>query len=309
MRLLSANLQCNCKIAFLAALTCLSALAADRIVSPVDLSRTVLVKGQTHPLAQPQFDRRPADPAMEISYATVLLKPAGGLEEFLAEQQTASSPNYHRWLTPEQFGGRFGLSDNDTNKLVEWLGSQGLRVQDVARGRHWITFSGTAETMGRALHTEFRQYVVRNEKHFANSGDPSVPAAFEPVIAGFMGLTDFYPKPAYVRGPSLASGSPDITASFGHYLAPDDIATIYNIAPLYGASVPIDGTGQTIGILGQTAIDLSDIASFRSQFVLSANVPKTVLYGSDPGIRSGDLAEADIDLEWSGAIARNATIF
>lgn len=246
---------------------------------------------------------------MEISYATVLLKPAGGLEEFLAEQQTASSPNYHRWLTPEQFGGRFGLSDNDTNKLVEWLGSQGLRVQDVARGRHWITFSGTAETMGRALHTEFRQYVVRNEKHFANSGDPSVPAAFEPVIAGFMGLTDFYPKPAYVRGPSLASGSPDITASFGHYLAPDDIATIYNIAPLYGASVPIDGTGQTIGILGQTAIDLSDIASFRSQFVLSANVPKTVLYGSDPGIRSGDLAEADIDLEWSGAIARNATIF
>src|ERR1035441_3194964 len=195
MRLLTATLQRNYKIAILAALTCLGAIAADRIVDRVDLSRTVTVKAQTHSLAQPQFDRGAVDPAMEVSYATVLLKPAGGLEEFLAEQQTASSPNYHRWLTPEEFGARFGLSDSDTGKLVEWLRSQGLQVHDVARGRHWITFSGTAETVARALHTEFRQYVVKNEKHFANATDPSVPAAFESVIAGFAGLNDFHPHP------------------------------------------------------------------------------------------------------------------
>ena len=277
--------QRNYKIAFLAALTCLSALAADRIVKPVDPSRTVTVKGQTHPLAQPQFDRGPADPAMEISYATVLLKPAGGLEEFLAEQQTASSPNYHRWLTPEQFGARFGLSDNDAGKLVEWLRSQGLQVHDVARGRHWITFSGTAETVGRALHTEFRQYAVRNEMHFANSTDPSVPAAFEEVIAGFAGLNDFHPHPAYVKGPALTGAAPGLTSSSGnHYLAPDDIATIYDIAPLYGASAPIDGAGQTIAVLGQTAINTSDILAFRSLFGLSPNTPLIVLYGRDPGI-------------------------
>ena len=129
MRLLTATLQRNYKIAILAASTCLGAIAADRIVDRVDLSRTVTVKAQTHPLAQPQFDRGAVDPAMEVSYATVLLKPAGGLEEFLAEQQTASSPNYHRWLTPEEFGARFGLSDSDTGKLVEWLRSQGLQVQ------------------------------------------------------------------------------------------------------------------------------------------------------------------------------------
>lgn len=301
--------QRNYKIAFLAALTCLSALAADRIVKPVDPGRTVTVKGQTHPLAQPQFDRGPADPAREISYATVLLKPAGGLEEFLAEQQTVSSPNYHRWLTPEQFGARFGLSDNDAGKLVEWLRSQGLQVHDVARGRHWITFSGTAETVGRALHTEFRQYAVRNEMHFANSTDPSVPAAFEEVIAGFAGLNDFHPHPAYVKGPALTGAAPGLTSSSGnHYLAPDDIATIYGIAPLYGASAPIDGAGQTIAVLGQTAINTSDILTFRSLFGLSANAPQIVLYGRDPGISNNDLPEADIDIEWSGAVARNATI-
>ena len=301
--------QRTCKLAFLAALTCVSAMAADRVIDHVDPSRTVTVKGQTHPLAQPQFDRGAADPALEVSYATVLLKPAGGLEEFLAQQQTVSSPNYHRWLTPEEFGARFGLSDSDAGKVVEWLRSQGLEVHDVARGRHWITFSGTAETVGRALRTEFRQYVVKNEKHFANSTDPSVPAAFEDVIAGFAGLNDFNPQPAYVKGPALTSAAPDYTSSSGnHYLAPDDIATIYGIAPLYAPGAGIDGTGQKIGVMGQTAINLSDIAMFRTRFGLSPNVPQIVLYGTNPGIRSGDLPEADIDIEWSGAVARNATI-
>ena len=306
MPLLTTNLIRNCKMAFLAVLTCLSAIAADRVVDRVDPSRTVMVKGQTHPLAQPQFDRGAADPAMELSYATVLLKPAGGLEEFLAEQQAASSPNYHRWLTPEEFGARFGLSDSDAGKVVEWLRSQGLQVHDVARGRHWITFSGTAETVGRALHTEFRQYVVKNEKHFANASDPAVPAALQNVIAGFMGLNDFNPQPAYVKGPAFTDAAPDLTSGSNHFLVPDDIATIYGITSLYGAG--IDGTGQTIGVMGQTAIDPTDIAKFRTRFGLGPNVPQTVLFGNDPGIRSGDLPEADIDIEWSGAVARNATI-
>ena len=124
LSLLTTNLIRNCKMAFLAALTCLSAIAADRIVDRVDPSRTVMVKGQTHPLAQPQFDRGAADPAMELSYATVLLKPADGLEEFLAEQQTASSPNYHRWLTPEEFGAFIKAEIAKWAKVVTAAGIQ-----------------------------------------------------------------------------------------------------------------------------------------------------------------------------------------
>jgi len=305
MRVRKASWPCNCKLAFLAALTCLIAPAADRVLTPVDPNRTVIVKGQVHPLALPQFDRGAVDRATEISYATLLLKPADGLDEFLVAQQSASSSDYHRWLTPEQFGTRFGLSDGDMRQVTEWLRSQGLRVNDVARGRHWITFSGTADTVGRALHTEFHQYVVRNEKHIANATDPSVPAALQDVVAGFMGLNDFLPHPAHIKGPALAA-SPDLTSGGTHFLAPDDIATIYNIAPLYAAG--IDGTGQTIAVLGQTAINLTDIATFRTRFGLPPNVPQQVLYGTSPGIRTIDLEEADLDIEWSGAVARNATI-
>jgi hypothetical protein len=114
---------------------------------------------------------------------------------------------------------------------------------------------------------------------------------------------------------------------FPNFLAPDDVATIYDIAPLYGASTPIDGTGQKLAIVGQTDVYLADINDFRSGFNLApitgcttnANGVITAcsstyfqynLVGSDPGTTyaCGDLGEADLDIEWSGATARKAQI-
>src|SRR4051812_32905356 len=118
--------------------------AQDRIRGQVDRSRVSPLKGHVHPLASADNDRGPVDPAMPIRHATFLLKPSASLEGFLSEQQTPSSPNYQKWLTPEEFGDRFGLSQSDIAKVSFWLESQGLTVEKVARGRHWITFSGTA---------------------------------------------------------------------------------------------------------------------------------------------------------------------
>ena len=260
--------------------------------------------GHVHPLAQPRYDQGPADPATTLGYVTLLLRPDPALESFLAEQRMPSSPNYRRWLTPEDFAGRFGLSQNDIGKITAWLGSQGLRVNDVARGRHWITFSGTAGEIGKALHTEIRRYLVGGTMHVANSMDPSIPQALQDVVAGFRGLDDFAPESNVVKSP-LQPG-PDYTSGNAHWLAPGDLATIYDITPLYNAG--IDGTGQTIVIAGQTDIVLSDIAAFRTKFGLPANVPKLMLFGADPGLSPSNLVEADLDLEWSGAIAPKATV-
>jgi uncharacterized protein (TIGR03437 family) len=280
------------------------AAADDRIVERVDVGRTVPLHGHVHPLALAQNDVGPLDPSAEISYATLLLGPAPSLDAFLAEQQNPASPNYRRWLTPEQFGDRFGLSTNDTNKLVQWLRSQGMQVHDVARGRHWITFSGTAATIGRALHTNFRMYAVGGRTHFANATDPSVPAAFESVVAGIMGLNDFGPTSAMIPS-SITPYDPALNSGSSHYLAPNDVATIYNIAPLYAAG--IDGTGIKIAVLGQTQVDITDIQTFRKRFGLPPNDPQMVLVGRNPGT-TGDLGEADLDIEWAGAVAQNATI-
>ncbi len=144
--------------------------------------------------------------------------------------------------------------------------------------------------------------------HFANVSDPSIPTALQAVVRGVRGLHDFRMRPhSKPRFPAL---SPAYTSpgSGNHYLSPDDISTIYNIRPLYDSGV--DGAGQKIIIPGQTQIDLADIQKFRTRFNLPVNDPEIVQVPDtkDPGISSNDLPEADLDVEWSGAVAPNAHI-
>jgi subtilase family serine protease len=205
-----------------------------------------------------------------------------------------------------EFGQRFGLSDADVAKITRWLRSQGFGIAQVARGRDWIAFSGTVAQVQRTFRTELHRYQVDGEERFANATEPSIPKALEGIVAGFRGLNNFHPQPLSIKRSDSIKIGPDYFNG-GNNLAPGDIATIYDVGPLYAAG--IDGTGMKIAIMGQTDIYTVDIAQFRAGFGLSANVPQQILATgcTDPGV-TGDLAEADIDLEWSGAVARNATI-
>jgi uncharacterized protein (TIGR03437 family) len=270
-------------------------------VDRVDPGRTAPLRGHRHSQAIPQNDRGLADPATELRYVTLLLQPAAGLEAFLAEQQTPSSPNYHRWLAPDQFADRFGLTAGDIGKLTAWLQSEGMTVHDVARGRNWITFSGSAGQMGRALHTEFHRYQVKGVMHIANATDPAVPAAFAGVVAGFQGLDDIEPEPMLVESQPRFNSS-----NGGHYLAPDDFAAVYDVKPLYAQG--IDGTGVNIAVIGSSEIDDTYAPAFRSYFGLPPNpVEKKLVGATNPG-RNGAELEAYLDLQWSGAVARGAHI-
>ena len=283
-----------------------------RITQTIDNRVRTVLTGHIHPKAVAATDQGRVAPSLAMSYITLRLaqSPAqqADLEKLLVEQQTPASPDYHRWLAPEEYAQRFGASDADISKITQWLQHQGLQVVSVARGRNWIVASGTAAQVEPAFQTEIHSYVADGELHYANASEPSVPAAFGSVVQGIRGLNDFRMKPR-VR-PSLAQPAYTSGTSQAHYLAPDDLATIYDIAPLYAAG--INGAGQKIAIAGQIEINLSDIENFRSAFNLPANDPQTLLVpgSTNPGNspKSGDLAESDLDLEWAGAVARNANI-
>jgi uncharacterized protein (TIGR03437 family) len=223
------------------------------------------------------------------------------LEGLLNELQKPGSPSYHRWLTPEQFAERFGVSQNDAQAIKTWLEQQGFQVDGVARGRNWVTFSGSVAQMERTFRTEIHRYQADGEEHIAAAVEPSIPEAFAPVVKGFVGLDDFLPRPSGIQLRPLfdARGG-------NHYLVPDDLATIYDIAPLYSAG--IDGTGQSIAIVGASDIDLENLRTFRATVGLPPNDPQIIFAGPDPGT-TGAMGEANLDLEWAGAIAPNATIF
>jgi subtilase family serine protease len=280
----------------------------DRILGPVDAARTAAVKGTAHPLARPQFDQGRTDTTQRLSGVslTFRLSPTqqADLNQLLREQQDASSPNYHKWLTPEQYAARFGMTQNDLAKVTSWLQSQGLTVDGISRNRAEISFSGTVGQVEYALRTEIHNYSIKGEQHFANATDVALPAAFATEVLSVRGLNDFRPKPR------LRKVSPRFTSSISgnHFVIPGDFATIYDLSPLY--SLGLDGAGQTIAVVGQTAISLADIDAFRAASGLSKYDP-TLLLVPNTGASatfSSDLGEADLDLEWSGGVAKNAAI-
>jgi uncharacterized protein (TIGR03437 family) len=300
------------RLAFLLPISLLfsAALLAQqqRITAQINNEERVVLAGHVPAGARPEFDQGPVAASLPMAAITMHLKPSAGqqsaLEQLLAEQQDPSSPNYHQWLTPEQYADRFGFSQNDLNKIAEWLESQGFQVEDTARSRTWILFSGTAQQAENAFRTRIHRYLVNGETHFANATEPSIPAALAGIVRGFRGLHDFRLRPRSIRRPV-----PQMTSPGGnHQIVPDDFATLYDVTPLYTAG--INGAGQKLVVVGQTDVDLSDISTFRSKYNLPALLPQKILVPkqANPGMSQNDIPEADLDLEWSGAVARNATI-
>jgi len=297
--------KCAAIAAFLLAALSASAQLRNRITQRIEDTEPAVVMG-AHPLARPELDRGRVDGSMRIRRAAVVFRLSpdqqSALDKLLAEQQDPDSPNYQKWLTPEQYAARFGMSDSDLAKVSAWLKSQGLTVNGLSRARTRVFFSGAAAQVESAFRTELHQFEVNGEMRFANATEVSVPAAFSGMVRGFRGLDNFRPQPrAHAVKPNFTSH-----ISGNHFLTPGDFATIYNLSPLYSAG--FDGTGQKIAVVGQTQIHTADIDAFRTAGGLPARNLQLVDIDNSTGFSSGDEVEADLDVEWSGGVAKNATI-
>ncbi|MBB6143657.1 subtilase family serine protease [Silvibacterium bohemicum] len=298
--------------------------AATQVTQQVDTRFVTPLKGSVHPLVRHgAIDLGAVSNDTPTGRITLLLKrppeQEQALQQFLSEVHRKGSPTYHKWLTTAQFGQQFGVADSDISAVVSWLESQGLKVEKMPSGKNVIQFSGTAGQVGSALHTSLHAYSVNGEVHHANSSELQIPAALSPVIAAVGPLNDFHPKPlSHLMGtaelnPKNHQLTPQFTLSVPNYnlgLAPEDLATQYDITPLYNQGVT--GSGQTIGIINESNIDLNLVAAYRKLFELDANplnpnLPQVVVDGNDPGV-SGASGEAYLDVEISGAIAPQATI-
>ena len=310
------------------------------ITQPIEASKLTILRGNTYPLALPQYDRGAAPASLPMARMLLVLKRSPELETaldaLLDQQQDKSSPNYHAWLTPQQFGQQFGPADQDIQAITSWLQLQGFQIAKVSNGRTVIEFSGTAAQVQSAFHTEIHKYTVNGVDHWANASDPQIPTALAAAVAGIDTLHNFprhamhHLGRAYTRSKETGAAKP-VSAGSGpatmftlpapngcgvqfancFALGPYDFGTIYDVLPLWNASpTHIDGTGQTIAIVAESNIVLQDVTSFRTYFGL-ANPPKlnVILDGPDPGLDPGGAeTEADLDVEWAGAIAPNATI-
>lgn len=305
-----------------------NAQVSARITQAIDETQLVTLKGNVHPLARAEFDQGAVSDAMPATRMLLLLHRSAGqeraLRQLLDQQQDKASPNYRAWLTPQQFAQQFGPADADIQTITAWLQSHGFQNVKPGAGATTIEFSGNAGQLRSAFHTDFHEFLVHGEQHFANVSDPQIPAALAPVITGVMGLHNFKPKSQMRRATNFQKAEakvirtrPSVTFTgcgasgneecYG--VAPADFAKIYNVPST------LTGAGVNIAIVQDSNINITDIQQFRNLFGLSNNFTASniIFNGPDPGIQgpesaSFDEGEAVLDVEWSGAVAQGANI-
>ena len=294
--------------------------ARGLIVGRIDESRWHRIEGNVRSEANPQNDRGlvPEDLSMDHMLLQLQRSPEQerAVQEFIDSLQNPDSPNFHQWLTAAEFGERFGASQADIDAVMGWLRSHGFTVHSVYPSGMSIDFSGSAWQVRAAFRTEIHYLEVNGQRHIANMSDPQIPEALAPVVAGVVSMHDFRPR-------AMSKPRPDYTFTSGGYpyqaVVPADLATIYNLNPLFAAGTA--GQGQTIVVVEDTDLYSSaDWTTFRSTFGLStyttgslATIHPAPASGktncTDPGVPSGgNDGEAILDAEWASAAAPGAAI-
>jgi subtilase family serine protease len=293
--------------------------AAPQITQAIDSNHRVAMSNNVRPEATAANDAgRVADSLPLENILLLLHRPDAqeqALDQFMADQLAPESPNYHQWLSAEQVG-EYGPAQADLDTITSWLQSQGFTINQVHADGITIDFSGTAGQVTQAFTTEIHDLDVNGVAHFANMSVPEIPAALAPAVVGIVSLNDFRPH-------ANVKPRPEYTVSSStHAVVPADLATIYNLDPLFNGSPKIDGTGQTIVLLEEedpyhTVGGVNaDINKFRSTFGLPAFGGSGPAYSevhpggcTDPGDRNdGTDGEVELDIEWAGAAAPGATL-
>ena len=294
-------------------------------VTAIDNASRVRLTHSTHPAVALAQDLGRVDPNLRLERMLLVLGPADeiqpALHTFIDSLHDKKSSNYHRWLTPEQFGERFGPAQADLVKIAAWLQQQGFDGVKVSPGRSHIEFSGSAQIVEHTFQTEMHSYRRGSSKHVANNSDISVPRALSGLVRG-VNLQNFsFSKPMLTQPAALnrdlstgrwTPAKPESSFYSPILLDPNDFAKIYDLDRVYSSG--INGQGVTIAVVSRTtAVELPDVETFRQAYHLPPNDPVVILNGPATlyggfGAGSGDVLESTLDVEWAGAVAPEATV-
>ncbi len=293
----------------------------ELIHSQIDESRLVTLGGNTRPEVQTGTDLGAVSDDLRLDHMMLQLKRSDAQEKevgrFIDELHDPNSPSFHKWLTPAEYGQRFGVAEADVRKITGWLESHGFTVNGVYPSNMLVDFSGNAGQVRDAFHTSIHNLDVNGQHHIANFRDPQIPEALGPAVAAVTSLHDF--RPHKMSRAKRQRGGAQYTYGFEgenvYAMVPADLATIYDFNPLFASG--ITGKGQTIAVLEDTNLyKTSDWTTFRSTFGLSQYSSATLTtvqpIGSlascaSPGVNSDD-EEAILDVEWASAAAPGAAI-
>ena len=228
------------------------------------------------------------------------------LQVLLGQLNNPSSPNYHKFLTVQQFTDQFGPTAVDYAKVVSFANSHGLTVTRTFSNRLLVDVAGPAATVNQAFHVTMQTYKhpTENRNFYAPDVEPTIDPGVP--LLGIEGLTDFtQPRPMLQQASSATGVHSDQTGSGqnGQFLGSDMRAA-------YAPGVTLDGSGQVVGLIELGPYNLQDVQSYFSTIGQPLQVPiYNVLLDVDgvcsgtPGSGGCDDGEEVIDIEQAISMA------
>lgn len=278
------------------------------IARPASAGQPAMMLEGNHPdQAAEIVGTAPAPPAQTLAmHLTMALRNRGELDRLLADQQDPSSPQYHRWLTPDEFTNRFGPTTADLARVTDWLKRKGFTVESADASTREVLFNANVEQAQSAFGVKIE--MSADKRWYSNTSDPVVPAEIAPLIESIRGLDNLLRGRPQVRRVSSVPAS--VVNGIGPAFGPTDIYTFYDETPLLNQNIDGGGNG-CIAVIEDSNIDEPGANAFNAQFGLpalsAANFSVTLVDKHDPG-QTGDEEETMVDVIYSHAVAPGASV-
>lgn len=164
------------------------ALVTQASASPMASMRTTVLAGDVLPGLHRATDAGAVSPGRQVLVGVIVANPHAAAEKALAKAiYTPGNPDYHRFLTPDQYAARFAVPSSTYDAVTRWATRDGLSVARSTSTRDYLTLSGTAQQAEQTFSVSLHTYRQQNgDTFYANTAAPSVPAGYG--ITGVIGL-------------------------------------------------------------------------------------------------------------------------
>ncbi len=299
------NLVRNLFFVVISLLLIAASLLAIRVVVRADQNQRAILSGQAVPLIQKAHLMQTTDPNQQLNLSIGLqLRNTADLDSLLSAIYNPQSPQYHQYLTPDQFNQLFALAPDQVQQVVSFLQGQGLTVTSIAPNNLLIDATGSVAQVEQAFNIQINNYQMGNQTFYANATPPSVPASISSLITSIGGLDNSVHYQPLYRRLDTHHQSHRVTLAGQSGFGPRDLSKAYDATPLQSAGIL--GDNQTVALFELDGYQASDISQyFQANGLATPNIANVMVdnFNGSPG--QGAI-EVELDIEVAGGIAPHA---
>jgi kumamolisin len=245
----------------------------------------------------------PTDPARVISLSISMATPSDAeINRALAAIDDPKSPDYHHYLTPEEYARRFGAPAAALATVERTLRAAGFSVTPPSAGGSLVGAQGTvgqAEALFAVRLSDYR--TAQGDIYYAPDQAPRLPTEWQGAALGVLGLNN---RPALHPAGILRmaqNGEPPPP----RLLNPTGLERAYDIAPLKLAG--LNGEGQTIALPEIDTFNPHDIEYYDRTYGLNTP-PIEVVQVNGGASKAKQVSETTLDIQIIHAVAPRAKI-